>query len=566
MLAGVLCLVGVLVLMSTSPGLSALAVAGVLLGGVLLGRGAVLTPRQDAELVLREIIDTIPHRVFWKDRDGVYLGCNTRFARDAGRASCAEIIGRTDYAFFPDEEADFYRKCDQESMAAGVALHDIEEPQSREGGEVAWVLTSKVPLRDPRGEVIGILGTYVDITARKRTEEALRAARQQAEVASAAKSRFLANTSHELRTLLNGVLGMLELTMGEPLEAPARQRLTIARSSATMLLDILNDVLDLTRLESDRLPVRVEPFSLEKLLAELLHSMKPGAQERGLSLTCALDSPVPARLTGDARRLRQCLTNLVGNSLKFTEQGGIRVSASVRGEALILAVRDTGIGISEDALPTLFDSFAQAHGQRSVDAGGVGLGLAICDRLVSAMSGSLTVESQVGEGTVFEIALPLAWDQERDGVLTALELDPSLLEQPPVAGVSFTGRVLMVEDNAINRLVLRGHLERLGLEVSEAPDGAAALTQLGAGPLPDLVITDMHMPQMGGLALLREIRARQLSVPVVVCSASVMQADIQACVDAGSSHHLAKPIQSAQLLAVLSELLPPAEGPLPQAG
>lgn len=446
-------------------------------------------------------------------------------------------------------------------VGAGEPLLDIEEPQSRPDGQEAVLLTSKVPLRDPGGSVVGMLGMYVDITRRKQLERDLERAKVDAEAASHAKSVFLANTSHEVRTPLNGVIGMLDLALDEPLPDRVCGRLGSARASAITLLGIINDVLDLTTLEADQLAVEPAEMPLRPLLAELLHTMQPPADQKGRSLSVHIDGPVPARIHSAPLRLRQCLLNLLGNAVKFTDQG--RVALTVRvihqdtAPEVVFEVGDTGIGISYTARATLFDSFSQAHGQRSVAAGGVGLGLSICARLVGQLGGRIEVASEEAKGSTFSVHLPVGLGAERAGRLDTGPLDQGIFIPPASPTIALAGRVLVAEDNPVNQEVARGLLERIGLDVEVVSDGQAALERLEdtTQPTVDILLTDIQMPRLDGLSLTRALRDRGATLPIVALTASAMRSDVQAAVDAGCSDHLRKPIDRALLAKSLAHWL-----------
>ncbi len=555
----------------------ALAIAGPAplgpaLGVALLGLGVGLVWQQGRRAaaasadaaVLREVIDNIPHRVFWKDAELNYLGANRSFARDAGIENPRDIVGQSDFDMvWSREQSEFFRSVDRRVMAEGKPVLNLEEPITRTDGEDAMLLTSKVPLRNQNGDIIGILGMFIDITERKQMELELVKARAEAEAASAAKSVFLANTSHEMRTPLNGVLGMLDLALDAPMPDEVRGQLGVARASALALLGVINDVLDLSRLGSDRLTLAPAPTPLGRLLAELYHTHRQAADARGLDFTVALDGPVPAEIHTDPLRLRQCLGNLIGNAVKFTEQGSVelrvRRAADPAGGpgTLVFAVIDTGIGIPAAALPTLFDSFTQAHGARSVSAGGAGLGLSICSRLAALLGGSLAVESTEGEGTTFTLGLALDSLAPR-GQLEALDLrieahSAAVATLPPLAG-----RVLVAEDNPVNQQVAVAMLERMGVACTMVDDGAAALAawQEAEDGHYDVILTDVHMPRMDGLELVRTLRAQGATVPIVALTASTLREDVRAALDAGCDHHLAKPIRRAALHDVLALTLP----------
>lgn len=509
--------------------------------------------------VLRNIIENIPHRVFWKDRRSVYLGANRRFAADAGLDSPDQLVGLSDDDLVWAEQAELFQSDDRATMDNGVPLINFEEPQDRPDGSRAVLLTSKVPLRRANGEVFGILGMYIDITERKQMEEALREAVQQASQASQAKSTFLANTSHEIRTPLNGVLGMLDLVLDEPLPDEVRGRLRVAQRSAQGLLDIINDILDISKIESGKVTIRPQAVDLPEMLQELQQTFSPLAAGQNITLRARLDSPIPARIITDPVRLKQCLINLLGNAIKFTDQGTVtlraRTQAGESGEEwLLLSVQDTGLGIPPERLELIFESFEQAHGALSARSG-TGLGLSICRRLVTLMGGEITVISAVDQGSTFTIRLPCATPDsvERITALSAAAR-PQRVEIP-----SLRGRVLLAEDNEINIQVARAMIEKTGIKVDVARDGRAALEAIQKAPARyALLLTDIHMPEMNGLQLVETLRAEGFTLPIVILSASVMSDDIRRSMEAGCDAHLAKPIVRPTLYALLARHFPAA--------
>ncbi|MEL6341952.1 MAG: ATP-binding protein [Myxococcota bacterium] len=515
------------------------------------GRTAQTPAIPDEAEVLRSVIHSIPHRVFWKDRNSVFLGSNLKFAQDAGVGTPDALIGKTDYEMSWAEQAERFRRGDREAMDRGEPMLNFEEPQDRPDGSQAVLLTSKVPLRRPDGEVYGILGMYVDITERKEMEEDLRQAREAAEQASQAKSAFLANTSHEIRTPMNGVLGMLELALDEPLPEPVRERLSIAKRSANALLAIINDILDLSKIEAGQMSVYKSETHLPSLLAEIEMMFQHRAEGKGLSFGVVLPKPIPEHYHTDPVRLRQCLINLIGNALKFTDSGEVRVEASLEAEGLVISVVDTGIGIPEDQQQAIFESFQQAHGSLSV-RGGTGLGLSICQQLVALLGGTLQVESTEDQGSRFTMVFP--GPQKPVALSSVLKATAAAPTEVP----QLSGPVLLVEDNTINQQVAGSFLSKTGLQVDIASDGQEGLERLLADPERyRLVLTDVNMPRLSGLEMTRRARAAGYDQPIIVLSASAMADEIRQSLDAGCDEHITKPIDRAHLYTLLTHYLTP---------
>ncbi len=400
----------------------------------------------------------------------------------------------------------------------------------------------------------GIVSVYRDITRAKAAANELVAARQVAEAGSEAKTRFLATMSHEIRTPLNGVLGMNGLLLETQLDVRQRRYAETIRMSGEALLDILNDVLDTSKLEAGRMTLELAPFDPALLLEEVVSLLRPHAEAKSISLGISISTALPP-LLGDCGRLRQILFNLIGNAVKFTQRGGVMVRAASHslGNGIVewaLTVSDTGVGIPEDALPTLFERFTQADNSTSRRFGGTGLGLAICRQLAELMDGRVEVSSRVGEGSDFMLSVPLllAPSQELDAP------EPSLDPPAPRAG-NRPLRILVAEDNRVNQMLLLAMLERLGHHTDVVCDGREALRQVQQGQY-DMVLMDIQMPEMDGAAATREIRKLPepwRGIPIIAVSANVLPEQREAYLAVGMNGHLAKPFNREQLEAAIAE-------------
>jgi len=447
-------------------------------------------------------------------------------------------------------------KRESRMRSAGGALIDVEFSGS--AVQVHGGMLLEIILRDITEQKNAAAALRESEQRYRQLSGELRAARDCALDASRAKSEFLANMSHEIRTPMNGIIGMQALALTASSAEDGAGYVESAQRSAYSLLAILNDILDVSKIEAGRLEVRPAPFSLHGAVDEVLRVVRPLAREKGLELVSTISEATPGALVADALRLRQVLTNLLGNAVKFTERGRVELAIDSRPISpdrlqLNAVVTDTGIGISPEDQQVVFEAFRQADCSPTRQYGGTGLGLTISARLVALMGGTIGVESAVGRGSAFRVTLPCGLAPHQS--VTA----PVLVSVPP-ASVADGGpprrlRILLAEDNAVNQRLAQRLLEKRGHEVSIVGDGRQALEAARLAPPFDLILMDVQMPVMDGLEATRAIRQledpQRNSVPIVAMTAFAMKGDRDRSLAAGMNGHLAKPIDPTELSTVV---------------
>lgn len=488
------------------------------------------------------------------DCDGRIEYINASFTRVTGY-SAEEAQGRLPAELLNSPNTD------TDAIDAIFKARDTHKPVRMElinrtkTGEDIWVETNITPMLDAEGNVLGEVAIERDITHAKQREQELAAAKTAAEEGARAKAQFLAMISHEIRTPLNGIIGMSDVMLSGPLDPDHRSNLQTILASGEGLLTIINDILDLSKLEAGKMEIEKTPFDLRAELQAALAVVHPLADEKGLSLTVDVNGLPDGEILGDPGRVRQVLLNLLGNAIKFTKTGGITLRASAdcpsSPNRITIAVQDTGIGIPDDRLDHIFDAFAQADSATTRHFGGTGLGLAISRQLAQQMGGDVTVTSTPGVGSCFTMGFATAVPEPR-----AESARPETADRA-VPGLSPTLTILIADDNRTNRLLLSKLLSDLKDGLRFAKDGVEAVEAFSTDP-PDLILMDMSMPRCDGLEATRRIRALEAARPsarpvsIIALTANAFASDRERCLAAGMDGFLTKPIRRQDLLSAIA--------------
>ena len=433
------------------------------------------------------------------------------------------------------------------------------------GGETSWLSLSLTPIHDDDGEVARWIGIGNDITRTRQVQQALESARDAAQTASRQKSEFLANMSHEIRTPMNAVIGMTELCLATQLTDEQREYLTSAHKSARSLLDLLNDVLDLSRIESGKLPIEVQAFDLATLIEDTVDPFRRLVRTPDVVLIAEIDDEIPDALEGDALRIRQVLVNLIGNAVKFTQHGCVTVSArlsKVDGDVakVQIAISDTGIGIESDKQKQIFDAFAQADTSTTRRFGGSGLGLSISSELMKLVGGRIWFESEFGVGSTFFVELKCGIADELPPEPVADHPETDFDDSSPLHA---SLRILIVDDHEANRVLANRLLTKRGHDCVEAENGDRALDELEHGQF-DAVLLDIQMPGRDGFETCQLIRQRERAgehIPVIALTAHAMSGDHERCLAAGMDEYLSKPLHARHLISIVERLCKPPATP-----
>jgi signal transduction histidine kinase/CheY-like chemotaxis protein len=497
-----------------------------------------------AEL-MQAFLDALPDPVFIKDENLKLIYGNAALDRFILKATgMTDYLGRPDRDIYPREQWEVFEREDRKVLTKGISFSE-----EKIGPEMT-ALTKKLPVRLPSGK-IGIAGISFDITAYKMTEARAR----ETEAASHAKSQFLASMSHEIRTPLNGILGMAQSLMSDPDLTPSQHdKVEILLDSGRTLLSLVDDVLDLSKIEAGKLHIDAVDGDLRHAVKRVVRLFEPRAREKGIDLVVSMDDPINSALRFDPVRVRQCLSNLISNAIKFTDTGQVRVCVTTEPEGdgwrVTLHVHDSGIGIGEEALANLFTDFTQADSSTTRRFGGTGLGLSITRRLARMMGGDVVAQSEPGKGSTFSLTFladPAAPQKHVKGSSV----------RPAIAAASLTGlRVLLADDNRVNREVVKLFLTPYDVQITETENGQQVLDALARGTF-DVVLLDVHMPVMDGmeaLAILRSGDTPYRDIPVIALTADAMSGDRERFLSKGANGYVTKPIDQGDLVSAIARV------------
>lgn len=504
------------------------------------------------------LLSTIPALVYFKDTRLNYILVNKAFERFINLPFYG-IQGKKVEDLLPEYKTNNYQEMEMEVIESGLPLYNIEEVIHK-GGKEVWLTSNLAPYRDNEGEIIGLVGISWDITDRKKYENELQKAKEQAEEGTRAKSEFLANMSHEIRTPMNGIIGMAEILKEANLGKQENENLDILISSTRSLLSLVNDILDISKIEAGKVELELEDFQIRYILKDIENIMFIRAEEKALDYKTFISSNVPEFLKGDPYRLKQIILNLVNNAVKFTEKGHVHIFIDITDEdkesiTLEVKIVDSGIGVTDDGKKNLFQLFSQVDTSTTKIHGGTGLGLSIAKRLVTLMDGEIGMESVHKKGSTFWFTARLERSKREIPLPGAFDTKPSKSKKP-LKKLS----ILLAEDNEINQKIIQYSLTNSGFKVDIAKNGQEAIDRYHEGNY-DLVLMDVQMPVLDGFeatAHIREIEKTALNgsvhIPIIALTANAMKGDREKCLDAGMDEYLSKPFTPNDLLNIIRQV------------
>lgn len=517
----------------------------------------------------RSIFENAIEGIYQQTLKGEFINANPSLAKILGYKDLAELKNSIhdvldDIVVNPETRDEIKNR-----LNINGELLDYEVLIYKKDRQKIWVLANVKIIHDTETGSKHFEGMIIDITDRKLSEEAIKKAKDAAEASNNAKSQFIANMSHELRTPLNGVIGMTDLIMGTPLDKDQKDYIQIIHSSSSLLLTIVNDILDISKMESGQLYIEQLSFNLNEVMRDVHSILYKRASEKHIEFTYHIDQDIPLAVMGDSVRLTQILLNIAGNAIKFTETGSVTINLALENkqnecETVHFTIRDSGIGIDENNMDQLFKYFSQTDVSMSRKYGGTGLGLAISKNLVELMGGKIGVRSVLGVGSEFWFTLPFARQNKNKHEIPIHDEQPvaqSFTETPKESC-----RILIVEDNAVNRKLAETLLKKLGYTSDSVTDGSEAIAVLREKTY-DLILMDIQMPIMDGFETTRFIRdpasdVKIHDVPIVAMTAHAMKGDMDKCFEAGMDAYMTKPIKPKNLEETISQQLRLKEEPV----
>lgn len=501
---------------------------------------------------LQAVLDNTTSLIYIKDLQGKYTVANKRFM-DILQVTKKDVIGFTDYHFSSKEDADHFAELDAQVIRERKPVEVEQIIQGPEGP--INLLSIKFPLFDQNNNVFGVSGIATDITERTQFKNELIVARQTAENAKLLQEQFLANMSHEIRTPMNGIQGMTNLLLETTLNDTQKNYATIIKRSVNNLLVIINDILDFSKIQAGKLTIEEIGFNLREAVNAFEPMFAHRLQKKHLEMEVNVDESVPNYLIGDPYRLNQILVNLLGNAIKFTEAGKVSLNISLvkqeGGSGTIqFTVKDTGIGIPQDKLKSVFDSFSQAGNDVARKYGGTGLGLTISKQLVELQHGSIAVKSAEGFGSEFIFQLPFKFASANDviGLHRIQDVD--------FAGILAGSRVLIAEDNYVNQILIEHVLGSVGIKPIIVNNGKEAIAKLKEEKAFDVILMDLQMPIMDGYKTTAYIRnTLKINTPIVAMTATAMKGELEKCIEAGMTDYMSKPFEFIDLYKKLCKVL-----------
>lgn len=535
--------------------------------------------------MLENIIAVMPGNVYWMNREGIYLGCNDNEANAVGLRSRQEIVGKRNVDIPGFVIPEFLDEVNKQVMEEGGSVV-IEEPARLQDGTEATFLSSKVPLQNRAGEVVGMVGISIDITERKAAEKSLKSAKEMAEVANKAKTEFLCNMQHDFRTPFSGILGLAQLLESQETEPEKKESLSYITQSAQALLDQLNEIFEFLEAESGHLPILEKEFDLHSILNDVFSMMLPSSRNKQLDFSLTIDPNLPKYVVGDRVRAQRILMNLIANAIKFTKKGYVKIDAKVAGTRdkhiiVSFVIQDTGIGIPADKQGIIFERFNRLTSSYSGVYSGKGLGLRVVKQLLDEIDGRCYLDSEVDKGTTFKILIPYKLplmepenseveDEGSDLKVTNLAISHKKMDNMEKkmntensAETSIIPKaksaILLIEDHPIAAKVVKNVLLSLDCEVDVAMDGKMAM-ELIEKRYYDLIFMDIGLPDIDGYEISRHVRSHSIrsiaQIPIVALTAHDDTDNKQQCLDASINSVVTKPLTLQEAQNILDLFIP----------